>query len=338
MIQGKFFYLGLGIVAGGFCAVPAMSAAEAAKAATAPQTQTAAAPASPVGVATPPPAQPTVSEDDKEAFSAMGFMIAKQMRMDVDFSDQQLEWIFAGFKDGAKDAPVPADYREAIHRAEMIYRSHMGKIIEKQREDANANMKAGEDYVNSLPDKAKLTKTESGLYYEILAPGNPEKKPANIDHVKVNYVGSFIDGKVFDKSDAPVELPVGGVVPGFSEGLKLIGEGGKIRLYIPGDLGYGMQPPQGSSIKPGAMLIFEAEIVEVVKGKAPEIDAAPHAGLPHRVGPRSGMVPPPPPPTTPPPPLPPEVEAQLKNAPKDVPPAPPAEAKPEAAKPAAETK
>jgi FKBP-type peptidyl-prolyl cis-trans isomerase len=352
MIPRNLFYMGLSVVAGGFCAMTAstLAAEEAATHVAAPAKSVAApvpAAAMPAAPAPIPAEPPAPSEfEDKAAFTSMGYMISKQMRMNVGFNDQQIAWICEGFTAGEKNADVPASYRDDLRRAEMIYRSHTMQMMEKQREEADANMKLGQAYIDSLPDKAKLTKTESGLYYEILAPGNPEKKPTNEDTVKVKYTGSFIDGKVFDKSDAPVQFPVGGVVPGFSEGLKLIGEGGKIRLYIPGNIGYGMQPPPNSGIKPGATLIFEAEIVEVTKG-AEKPAMMPHSGVPsgaptgapavRRVH-RDASMTPPPPPTTPPPPLPPEVLAQLKNLPK-VPPQPAsATAAPAPAVPAAAAK
>ena len=79
------------------------------------------------------------------------------------------------------------------------------------------------------------------------------------------YEGKLIDGKTSDKSRRPVEFPVAAVVPGFSEGVQLVGEGGKVRLYIPSNLGYGDNPPFGSGILPGSMLVFDVVIVEVIK-------------------------------------------------------------------------
>jgi FKBP-type peptidyl-prolyl cis-trans isomerase len=292
-------------------------------------------PAAPVVGATAPaivPVAPAVPESaDHEAFTAMGYMVAKQMRMNVGFDEQQLAWICEGFKAGASEAAIPENYREDLHRAEMIYRGHTMKMAEKQKEIADENMKLGEAYIESLPNKDKLTKTTSGLYYEILTPGNPEKMPSNADRVKVNYVGSLTDGSVFDKSTSPVEFNVAGVVPGFSEGLKLIGEGGKIRLYIPGNLGYGMQPPPNSPMKPGSMLIFEAEMVEVTKAPAKTFNqptALEDNERPIRRVRRDTSATPPPPPNMTPPPLPPEILEQLKNPPKTPPPPPPAGAAP----------
>jgi FKBP-type peptidyl-prolyl cis-trans isomerase FkpA len=67
------------------------------------------------------------------------------------------------------------------------------------------------------------------------------KSPADSDRVKVNYKGTLIDGREFDANDN-ADFMVNRVVPGFSEGLQLLKEGGKIKLYIPSELGYGDRP------------------------------------------------------------------------------------------------
>ncbi len=134
------------------------------------------------------------------------------------------------------------------------------KIAQLSKENA----RLGQEYVAKLP--VQPAKSKSGLCYEILAPGNEAKKATKRDLVSVNYEGRLIDGQVFDKSRRPVEFPVAAVVAGFSEGVQLVGEGGKVRLYIPGELGYGDNPPPGCGIQPGSMLVFDVEIVGVRKG------------------------------------------------------------------------
>lgn len=94
----------------------------------------------------------------------------------------------------------------------------------------------------------------SGLLFEVITEGEGET-PKDTDRVKVTYTGSLADGTVFDKTEKPIVLPVSGVVPGFSEGLKLMRPGGTYRLFIPPSLGYGDRGA-GGVIPPGAALDF----------------------------------------------------------------------------------
>jgi FKBP-type peptidyl-prolyl cis-trans isomerase len=109
-----------------------------------------------------------------------------------------------------------------------------------------------------------ITETDSGLQYRIVEENEEEgESPGEESTVRVNYVGSFTNGYVFDQSGSePAEFSLGGVIPGFSEGIQLMKEGDKFELFLPASIGYGSNPPQG--ILPGAVLVFEVELVEVV--------------------------------------------------------------------------
>ena len=129
-------------------------------------------------------------------------------------------------------------------------------------------VKAKEESEKFLAEnKAKdgIKETASGLQYKIIASGS-DKVPTASDKVRVNYKGTLIDGTVFDESPEgePVELSLSSVIPGWTEGLQLVGEGGKIELYIPSDLAYG-ESGAGQLIAPNSALIFDVEIVEVIK-------------------------------------------------------------------------
>ncbi len=105
--------------------------------------------------------------------------------------------------------------------------------------------------------------TESGLQYRIIEPGSDVRATAQ-DTVRVTYKGTLLDGTVFDETPEgadPIEFPLDRVIPGWTEGMQLIGEGGKITLYVPSALGYGERGNQG--IAPNSTLIFEVELVEV---------------------------------------------------------------------------
>jgi FKBP-type peptidyl-prolyl cis-trans isomerase len=86
------------------------------------------------------------------------------------------------------------------------------------------------------------------------------------DTVKLHYHGTLIDGTVFDSSvdrGQPASFPMSGVIKGFSGGLTKTQVGGKVRIYIPSELGYGDNPRPGGKIKPGDALIFECELLEI---------------------------------------------------------------------------
>ena len=116
--------------------------------------------------------------------------------------------------------------------------------------------------------------TPSGLRYEVVQPGDPTP-PKPTETVKVNYTGALVDGTVFDsseKSGAPAEFPLDGVIAGWTEGIQKIGKGGKIKLYVPPQLGYGDEARPG--IPPGSTLIFNVELLDIKP-----TPAAPAAGM-----------------------------------------------------------
>lgn len=134
-----------------------------------------------------------------------------------------------------------------------------------------ANKAKGEEFLekNKLNDSVQVS--GSGLQYKIIIPGS-ELKPSAQDTVSVYYRGTLIDGTEFDSSMGnaePVKFPVNAVIPGWSEGIQMIGEGGKIRLYIPSELAYGAQQA-GPVIQPNSTLIFDVDLVKIDKAKVEE--------------------------------------------------------------------
>ena len=106
--------------------------------------------------------------------------------------------------------------------------------------------------------------TASGLQYTVLKEGSG-KQPKATDTVEVHYRGTLIDGTEFDSSykrNKSISFPLNGVIPGWTEGLQLMKEGAKYRLFIPSELGYGTRGA-GDLIYPNATLIFEVELIKV---------------------------------------------------------------------------
>lgn len=138
-----------------------------------------------------------------------------------------------------------------------------------QEQQAQAGKSAREDGERFLAENAKkeeVTVLPSGLQYTILKEGNGAK-PLATDKVKCHYEGTLINGKVFDSSyrrGEPAVFPLNGVIAGWIEGVQLMAEGAKYRFFIPYNLAYG-EHGAGQSIPPYAALIFDVELIEVVK-------------------------------------------------------------------------
>jgi FKBP-type peptidyl-prolyl cis-trans isomerase FklB len=123
-----------------------------------------------------------------------------------------------------------------------------------------------EAYLAANKEKAGVQVTASGLQYEVIKMGTGEK-PNTGSTVKVHYVGTLIDGTKFDSSvdrKEPVTFPLSGVIPGWTEALQLMPIGSKFKIYIPQALGYGARGA-GEIIKPYSTLIFEVELLDIVK-------------------------------------------------------------------------
>lgn len=115
----------------------------------------------------------------------------------------------------------------------------------------------------NLPD-AEVKTTDSGLRYMVIKKGEGAS-PKATDNVKVHYTGTLPDGTVFDSSverGEPITFPLNGVIPGWTEGLQLMQEGGKTVFFIPSALAYGPRGA-GAQIGPNQDLVFEVELIEV---------------------------------------------------------------------------
>ena len=144
----------------------------------------------------------------------------------------------------------------------------------KRREETEAR-NTGEQLVYStekfLADNGKkpdVKTTASGLQYQVVSEGTGPK-PKATDVVKVKYKGTTLDGKEFDSTEAhggePAVLPLDRVIPGWSEGIHLMPVGSKYKFWIPSNLGYGEQVPPGAPFPPNATLVFEVELLDIVK-------------------------------------------------------------------------
>lgn len=128
------------------------------------------------------------------------------------------------------------------------------------------NKTIGREFMEQNAKNDSVVQTQSGLQYMVLKEGTGAK-PGPTDEVTVHYTGRLLDGTVFDSSvdrGEPATFPLDKVIPGWTEGLQLMSEGSKYRLFIPSELAYGSQG-SGDKILPNATLIFDVELIKVVK-------------------------------------------------------------------------
>ena len=163
--------------------------------------------------------------------------------------------LLAALKDTAALKMAPDD-------ADAYLNAYLSNI---QQAAAEAELKAGQDFLAANRTKEGVITTASGLQYKVINEGSGPK-PTIKDKVKCHYTGRLLDGTVFDSSTQrgePVVFEVGQVIPGWQELLQLMPVGSKYQVWIPANLAYGAQ--SAGPIKPNSTLEFEVELLEIVK-------------------------------------------------------------------------
>jgi FKBP-type peptidyl-prolyl cis-trans isomerase FklB len=131
--------------------------------------------------------------------------------------------------------------------------------------------KEGAAFLAACKKNPKITTLPNGLQYEVLKEGEPNAaKPALQDQVSVNYIGTLINGTEFDNSykrGQAATFPLTGVIRGWTEILQLMPKGAKWKVNIPSELAYGENPPS-PQIPPNSVLVFEIELLDIIKANA----------------------------------------------------------------------
>ncbi|RZJ41056.1 MAG: FKBP-type peptidyl-prolyl cis-trans isomerase [Chryseobacterium sp.] len=202
--------------------------------------------------------------EDQKASYYIGLSIAQNMKkegfkVDADLLAQAIKEEMDG-----KKKLMPAEEMDAF----------MQDFMQKQNEkkqtaavaQAGENKKKGLEFLAKNKTNPKIKTTASGLQYEVLQEGDGKTKPKATDVVQVKYTGKLMDGTVFDSTDknggAPMDINLGSVIKGWTEGIQLMSKGSKYRFYIPSDLAYGDRGA-GAAIPAGATIIFDVELVGI---------------------------------------------------------------------------
>jgi FKBP-type peptidyl-prolyl cis-trans isomerase FklB len=206
------------------------------------------------------------STDNQKVGYSFGYLMGKGNVEAVPELD--IEKFIAGFRDGYTNkasAITEVDMRKTL----IAYKErHDAEAMKEIQKLAAVNATKGAAFLADNGKKAGVTTTASGLQFEVITPGTGAAPTAD-DQVQVNYEGKMLDGTVFDSSIArgqPVTFPLTGVIAGWTEGLQRMKEGAKYRFFIPAKLAYG--ETGASTIPPNSVLIFEVELLKIVKPDA----------------------------------------------------------------------
>lgn len=203
---------------------------------------------------------PGITQEFKDSVSyAIGASLGSMVQQ-ADFGELNMDQVYKAIEDVLAEKELKVEMTEA----NQIITRYLSK---RQEAISSMNKEESKKFLAENKEKEGVIELESGLQYKILEKGS-DVIPAPEDTVEVHYVGTLIDGTKFDSSydrGETATLALNRFIPGWVEGLQKIGEGGKIKLFIPSDLAYKDQAM--GEIKPGSTLIFEVELISVKKAK-----------------------------------------------------------------------
>jgi FKBP-type peptidyl-prolyl cis-trans isomerase FkpA len=199
-----------------------------------------------------------LANDEQKALYALGVAISQSLG-DFALSESELEIVKSGLSDGILKRPLKVEAQSVKTKVQQLVQARAAIVAEKEKKGSGA-------FLAKAAAEPGARKTVSGAIVTTLKEGKGPSPKAS-DTVKVHYQGTLVDGTIFDSSiqrGQPATFPLGNVIKCWTEGVQEIKVGGKARLVCPAGIAYGDRgsPP---TIKPGATLIFEVELLEIVK-------------------------------------------------------------------------
>ena len=203
---------------------------------------------------------------EKEQASYMvGMSVGKSLEPIKD--DIDMETVVKAMKTVASGGKPLLTEEQAQQVAQAFDQRLQAKRVAEAETEAKDNASEGAAFLAANAKKPGVVTTDSGLQYQVLTEGNGPKPTAD-DMVEVHYKGELLDGTEFDNSHArgePAVFSLQQVAPGWAEGVQLMPVGSKYKLWIPSALGYGETGTPGGPIPPNATLVFEVELLDIVK-------------------------------------------------------------------------
>ena len=207
--------------------------------------------------------QKKLDTDQKKASYAIGQQIGGNLKnQNIEFDPEVLAMSIQDAAAGKESKLKPDEMQAAMMKLQE-------GIMKKQQELGEKNKAEGMAFLEKNKTAEGVKTTASGLQYIVVTEGTGKTPTAN-DTVKAHYKGTLINGQQFDSSydrGQPAEFPVGGVIKGWTEALQMMKVGGKMKLFIPPDLGYG--PAARPGIPANSVLVFDVELVDVKGAEAP---------------------------------------------------------------------
>jgi FKBP-type peptidyl-prolyl cis-trans isomerase len=203
---------------------------------------------------------------------ALGMDMA--IKVKTNFETADIDLFVQGYRNGMDSTNLLIEQKELNNFLRIFFQKQQSEKMKAVQEKAVADAevkfaavkKESEDFLAINKTEEGVITTKSGLQYKVLEEGKGEK-PVATSRIKINYHGTLIDGTVFDstiENKQPYESNANQFIKGFSEGLLLMKEGAKYKFFIPQDLAYGATPRPGE-IKPFAAIVFEVELLEIIK-------------------------------------------------------------------------
>jgi len=206
----------------------------------------------------PEAAAPAMETDEQKTFYALGLLLSGRIEQFA-LTPEELELVKAGLADGALRATPKVDLNTFGPKVNELAKSRVTAAAEVEK-------KKGAEYLSKAAAETGAVKLPSGVVYLETKAGTGDS-PKPTDTVQVHYTGTLTDGKVFDSSvqrGQPAQFALNGVIPCWTEGLQKMKVGGKAKLVCPSDQAYG-DPGRPPTIKPGATLVFEVELLSIQK-------------------------------------------------------------------------